>query len=78
MDVAIKIYHYFVSSQGDALPHLSQKQEVAMAAAFTLMAAHTLQLDTTPEQVCDIFSITMRRLNNALQKIFTLMEQEDA
>ena len=74
MDVAIKIYHYFISSQS-ALPHLSQNQEVAMAAAFTIMAAHTLQLDVEPEQVCDIYAITMRRLNNALQKIFTLMEE---
>ncbi|MCL2695574.1 MAG: tetratricopeptide repeat protein [Clostridiales bacterium] len=76
MDVAIKIYQYFISTLADELPHLSQNQEVAMAAAFTLMASHTLQQDTEPEQICDIYSITMRRLNNALQKIFLLMEGE--
>ena len=77
MDVAMKIYHFFVSSQEDALPQLSQDQEVAMAAAFTMMAARTLQQDITTEQICDIYAVTPRRLNNALQKIFRLMERED-
>ena len=47
-----------------------------MAAAFSLMAAHALQSELTPEDLCKLFGVTLRRLNNALSKIFSAIEKE--
>lgn len=75
-EVAARIFLYYLSMLEGEYPRITQPQEQAMAAAFSLMAAHALQSELTPEDLCKLFGVTLRRLNNALSKIFSAIEKE--
>lgn len=73
--IAARIYFYYIAALEGDFPRISQKQEVALAAAFVLMALHAQQDPRTADDVCEVFGVSMRRLNNALTKIFTCLEK---
>ncbi|MDO4565204.1 MAG: tetratricopeptide repeat protein [Clostridia bacterium] len=76
-EVALRIFHFYIKSLNGSYPKISVDQETALAAAIMLMSLHSLQNETTPEEVCEMYQITMRRLNNALQKIFQRLGEPD-
>lgn len=75
-EVAQRIFYYYVVTRQGDYPRLNRLQETAMAAAFVLMALHAQKQETTPEEVCGLFGVSMRRLNNALRRIFQTLEKE--
>lgn len=72
---ATRIFFYYYSVLGDDVKGLNHDQIQSMAAGFILMALHAQQDSRTADDICDMFGISMRRLNNALTKIFTALDK---
>lgn len=75
-ELAYKTCIYFISALEGSYPRLSPEQEHAYAAAFMLLAVQTTNADVSMEDILDSFSVTERRLMNALKRIFALLEGE--
>ncbi|MDO4543183.1 MAG: hypothetical protein Q4C01_01410 [Clostridia bacterium] len=76
-DVAARIFLYYVEELKGDYPRLTHDQEQAFAAAVSLMAFHATQLPHTPDDICEMYGVTLRRLNNALSKIFLLFDDSN-
>jgi tetratricopeptide (TPR) repeat protein len=76
VEVSTRIFFFYLSCfEGKRLPQISREQENAMAAAFLLMGFGALNNPTIkPEMLMDVFEVTERRLENALKKIFTTIQ----
>lgn len=74
--IAAKIFFYYYNSLGDNIKPVTSNQIQAMGAAFILMSLHAQQDPMTADELCEIFNISMRRLNNALTKIFTALDKQ--
>lgn len=75
-ELAYKTCLYYIGQLNGKYPRLSQEQERAMAAAFLLLSAQASHLELTMEDIRGYFSVTERRLMNALKRIFQLLEGE--
>lgn len=77
-EVSTRIVFFYLSCfQNKPLPHITKDQENAMAAAFLLMGFGALNNpNIRPEMLMDVFDVTNRRLENALKKIFTTIQNE--
>ena len=74
-EFAQRAFYYFVLSQKGKYRRISPLQEDAFVAAFVFMAIHAQKQQIGEEALCDAYSITTRRLNNALKVIFAALEE---
>ncbi|MBQ3652255.1 MAG: hypothetical protein IJR78_02170 [Clostridia bacterium] len=74
-EFAQRAFYYFVLSQKGKYRRISPLQEDAFVAAFVFMAIHAQKQQIGEEVLCDAYSITTRRLNNALKVIFAALEE---
>ena len=66
-------YHYVQALEGD-YPRMNREQRMAMEAALTAMSLHAMEQKYDPEQVCGLFGVTMRRMQNALNRLFAAID----
>ncbi len=75
-ELAYKTCVYYIGALNGVYPKITQEQEGALAAAFMLLAVQTTNIDVSMEDILMEFSVSERRLMNALKRIFTLLEGE--
>ncbi len=66
-------YHYVQALEGD-YPRMNREQRMAMEAALTAMSLHAMEQKYDPEQVCGLFGVTMRRMQNALNRLVAAID----
>lgn len=71
-DVASRVFFFYIACFRDGkLPHITQQQEDAYAAAFILMGLGSMNdISIKPDVLMSLFDVTERRLENALKRIF--------
>ena len=53
---------------------MNREQRMAMEAALTAMSLHAMEQKYDPEQICGLFGVTMRRMQNALNRLFSAID----
>ena len=77
MQLAIRIYdNYLIGLQG-GYPRMSRFQRDAMAAAFVLIALKMQNKEAQPQELAKRFSVTVRRLLNAENRISLCLQSEN-
>lgn len=78
VDVSRRVFFFYLSCFKDGkFPHITRQQEDAMAAAFIMMGLGALNAtQIMPDVIMDVFTVSPRRLENALKRILMTMYRE--
>ena len=79
MESAMRIFLMYIHSLGGYYPKLLSTQEEAMAGAFIVLASGSVEVpEATEKKVCEWYGVSSRKLDNALQRIFEHLREQDS
>ncbi|MBQ7278054.1 MAG: tetratricopeptide repeat protein [Clostridia bacterium] len=73
VDYAQRAFYYFITAQEGKYRRLTAAQGQAMAAAFVVLAVQAQEEQPDIEAVCRVYAVTLRRLDNAMGLIFSVL-----
>lgn len=77
-DVARRLFYHYVQALKGDYPRMNREQRQAMLAALSIMALHVItKKDYDTEELADRFGVSLRRLQNALNRLLVAAEDFD-
>lgn len=75
-DMALRYFDFYIQSLQGVFPRLSMFQSDAMAAALVYIALQTQQRPDTRKDVASVFSVSDRRMDNAINRLMCYLSDD--
>lgn len=78
VDIALHYFDFFIQSLHGSYPRLNMFQREAMIAAFVYISLETQQRGKSPESVAAHFKVSMKRMQNAIDRLLFYLSDDQS